>query len=264
MPWTSGLPRTYGPGLRYGQGIRDASTFSGRSSSWVTRPLGQRRRVTGRTGSQTSRSRARSRAGCQHPGQHQGVVERVVRPLLGHAPVRGQRLQPQIVDAQVQPPGQLDGAHDGVDGQFGFGDLGLRGQERVVERDVVRHQRAAAQQLDHVTDDVGELRLVFEHRGGQAVHVGGTRVHAGIEQADHGLLDSTVGVEAQCGEADDPGLTWPEARGLDVDDGPAPVRLAGRPAPGLRFHGVMGLMDSGWHVGPTSPGRCASCRHLNR
>ena len=53
---------------------------------------------------------------CQHPGQHHRVVEGVVRPLLGHAPVRGQRLQPQIVDAEVQPPGQLDGAHDGVDG----------------------------------------------------------------------------------------------------------------------------------------------------
>ena len=64
----------------------------------------------------------------------------------------------------------------------------------------MRHQRAAAQHLDHVTDDVGELRLIFEHGGGQAVHVGGTRVHAGIEQADHGLLHSAVGVEAECGK----------------------------------------------------------------
>ncbi len=156
-----------------------------------------------------------------------------MRPSLGHSPVRGERLQPQIVDAEVQPPGQLERAHDGVDREFGSGDLGLGGQERVVERDVVRDQRAAAQYFDHVADDVGELRLVFEHGGRQPVHVGGTRVHAGIEQADHGLLHSAVGVEAECRNADDSGLTRPKARGLDIDDGPSPVRLAGRPTPGV-------------------------------
>ena len=45
MPWTSGPPRSKRPGFRYGQGIRDASLFSGRSSSCVTRQFGQRRRV---------------------------------------------------------------------------------------------------------------------------------------------------------------------------------------------------------------------------
>ena len=172
----------------------------------------------------------------QHAGQHQRVVEGVVRPFLGHPPVRREGLQPQIVDAQIQPPGQLDRAHDGVDGKLGVGELGLRGEERVVERDVVRHQRAAAQHLDHVTGDVGELRLVFQHGGGQAVHVGGTRVDAGVEQADDGLLDAAVGVEAEHRQADDPRLTRAKARGLDIDDGPAPVRLAGRPTPGHPVH----------------------------
>lgn len=55
IPWTSGPPDWYRPGLRNGQDILDASAFSGRNSSWVTVPLGQRRRETGRTGSQTSR-----------------------------------------------------------------------------------------------------------------------------------------------------------------------------------------------------------------
>ena len=105
-----------------------------------------------------------------------------MRALLDYAAVRGERLQPQIVGAQVERPGQLDGAHDGVDGKFGLGELGLGGQEGVVERDVVRHQRAAAQHLDHVADDVGEVRLVLEHGGGQTVHVGGTRVHPGLSR----------------------------------------------------------------------------------
>ena len=144
-----------------------------------------------------------------------------MRPLLHHAPVRGERLQPQVVDAEVQPAGQLDRAHHVVDGKLGVGELGLGGQERVVERDVVRDQRAPAQHLDHVTDDVGELRLVLQHRGGQPVHVGGAGVDAGIEQADNGLLDPAVGVEAERREADDPRLARPETRGLDVDDGPA-------------------------------------------
>ena len=48
-------------------------------------------------------------------------------------------------------------------------------RKRVVERDVVRDQRAAAHQLDHVADDLAELRLVLQHLGGQAVDVGRAR-----------------------------------------------------------------------------------------
>ena len=87
MPCTIGRPPMYGPGFRYGHGIRAATAFSGFNSSCVTRPLGQRRRVTGRTGSHTSRARARSSAGAEHAGKHQGVVERVVWPSLRDAPV---------------------------------------------------------------------------------------------------------------------------------------------------------------------------------
>src|SRR5947209_8194236 len=109
-------------------------------------------------------------------------------------------------------------------------------RSRVVERDVVRHQRAAAEHLDDVTDDVAELRLVLQHGGGQPVHVGGAGVHPGVEQADHGLLDAPVCVEAERGNADDPRLTRPKPRGLDVDNGPTPARLAGRPPPGHPVH----------------------------
>ena len=55
MPCTSGRPATKRPGLRYGHGIRDAIIFSGRSSSWVTRPFGQLPPLTGRSGSHTLR-----------------------------------------------------------------------------------------------------------------------------------------------------------------------------------------------------------------
>jgi len=102
----------------------------------------------------------------------------------------------------------------------------------------VCHQRAAAQHLDQVADEVGELRLVLEHGGGQAVHVGGARVYPGVEQADDGLLHPPVGVEAEGGEADDPCLTRPKARGFDVDDGPTPVRLPGRQTPRHPVHGL--------------------------
>ncbi|CFE49075.1 Uncharacterised protein [Mycobacterium tuberculosis] len=103
-----------------------------------------------------------------------------MRPLLGHTPMRGKCLQPQIVDAKLQPAGQLDRAHDEVNREFGLGDLGLRSEKRIVERDIVRDQSAPAQHVDNLTGDIGELWLAIEHGGGQAVHVGGARVHLGI------------------------------------------------------------------------------------
>ena len=63
MPWTSGLSATNRPGFIYGHGSREASIFSGRSSSCVTWPLGHCLRVTDRTGSHTLRSRARTSTG---------------------------------------------------------------------------------------------------------------------------------------------------------------------------------------------------------
>ncbi len=88
-----------------------------------------------------------------------GVVECIVRPLLGHTPMRGKCLQPQIVDAKLQPAGQLDRAHDEVNREFGLGDLGLRSEKRIVERDIVRDQSAPAQHVDNLTGDIGELWL---------------------------------------------------------------------------------------------------------
>ena len=122
------------PGLRYGHGSRDAIIFSGRSSSWVTWPLGQCRRSTGRTGSQTLRSRARTSAGLRICASTRASSSASCGLIWRDAPVRGQRLQPQVLGAQVEPAGQLDGAHDGVDRQLGTDQLGLGGQERVVER----------------------------------------------------------------------------------------------------------------------------------
>lgn len=119
--------------------------------------MGHRRRVTGCTGSQTSSSRALSRAAASIP-----VNTRTSS------------------NASCGPAGQLDRAHDEVNREFGLGDLGLRSEKRIVERDIVRDQSAPAQHVDNLTGDIGELWLVIEHGGGQAVHVGGARVHLGI------------------------------------------------------------------------------------
>ena len=176
--------------------------------------------------------------GRQHIGQHDRIVEGVVRPPLRHTPVRRQSLQPQVVGAQFQPAGQLHRAHDAIDRQRDTGQLGLRGQEAVVEGNVVRDQRAPAHELDDVADDLAELRLILEHLGGQPVNVGGTGIHARIEQAHHGLLDVPLGVECEHRQADDASAARPEAGGLDVDDGPTRIGLSGRPTPGHRGRSV--------------------------
>lgn len=133
--------------------------------------MGHRRRVTGCTGSQTSSSRALSRAAASIPVNTRTSSNASCGRCWG---------QPQIVDAKLQPAGQLDRAHDEVNREFGLGDLGLRSEKRIVERDIVRDQSAPAQHVDNLTGDIGELWLVIEHGGGQAVHVGGARVHLGI------------------------------------------------------------------------------------
>src|SRR5690606_30412151 len=117
--------------------------------------------------------------------------------------------------------------------QFGVDQLGLGHQERVVERDVVRHQGAPAQDVDQVVDDVGELRLTGQHVGGEAVDVGGARVDTGVEQGGDTAFDVAVVADRERGDADDPGLPGPEPRRLHVDDGPSGARLRSRAAPTL-------------------------------
>ena len=48
----------------------------------------------------------------------------------------------------------------------------------------------------------------------------------GLSRLTTDCFDVAVGVEGERREADDPRLTWPEARRLDVDDGPARAGLA--------------------------------------
>ena len=227
MPCTSGRPPTNRPGFANGQGILAASTLSGRSSSWVTRPLGQVRR-----GDRMHRQPRLAFLGARQRrledlGEHQGVVERVVGLHLRDAPVRGERLQPQVLGPEVEATGQLDGAHHAVDRQLGLDEFGLGGQERVVEADVVGDQRAPAQQVDQVADDVAEGRLALQHLGGEAVHVRRTGVDAGVEQAGEALLDVAVVTEGQRRDADDARLPRLKTRGLDVDDRPAGTGLVG-------------------------------------
>jgi len=56
----------------------------------------------------------------------------------------------------------------------------------------VGDESAALQQVDEVADDVAEARLAVKHFGGQAVHMGGAGVDAGVEQRVQALLDVTV------------------------------------------------------------------------
>ena len=82
--------------------------------------------------------------------QHQRVVQRIVRLHLADSPVCRQRLQAHVVAVEAKATGELDGAHDGVDGQLDRGEFGLRGQERIVEVHVVGDQGATAQHLDQL------------------------------------------------------------------------------------------------------------------
>lgn len=114
--------------------------------------------------------------------QHQRVVEGIVGLHLAHAPMRGQRLQPQVLRAQGQPPGQLDRAHHAVDRQFRANQLGFGRQEAVVEAHVVGHQGAAPQDVTHLVDDVAEGRLALQHLGRQSVHMGGPGIDPGFSK----------------------------------------------------------------------------------
>ena len=233
MPCTSGRPETNRPGFRYGHGSRDGQHLQRAQLLVGDLAVGPPPPLTGRTGSQTLRSLRPDQRGLEDLGEHQRVVERVVRPHLADAPVRGQRLQPQVLAAEVEPAGQLDRAHHGVDRQLHLGQFGLGGQERVVEADVVGHQGASAQHVDQVGSDVGEARLArrASRRSGRA-H-GWARVDTGIQQGGDAALDVAVVTEGQCGDADDAGLPRPEAGRLDVDDSPARAGFGCRPAPGV-------------------------------
>ena len=134
---------------------------------------------------------------------------------------------------EIQPAGELHRAHYVVERQRRLRQFGLGGQKGVVETGVVGDQRAPVHHVGQAGSDVFEGRLVLEHLGRQAVHVGGPGIHAGVEQADHRLLDLALGVQRQCGDAENAGVARTEPRCLDVDDDPAPVLFTGRSTPGV-------------------------------
>ena len=75
----------------------------------------------------------------------------------------GKGFQPEVVQAQIEPTGEFDRAHRGVDGQNRVGQFGFRGQERVVEGGVVGYQGASVHQCREVVGDIGKRRLILEH-----------------------------------------------------------------------------------------------------
>ncbi len=155
-----------------------------------------------------------------------------MRLQLRDTPVRGKCFQPQVLGAQLESAGQFDGAHGGVYGQLRVDHLGLGGQERVIEPDVVRHQSAATEQIDQIADDVGEAGLALQHLGGQPVDMGRSGIDSGVEQCVEAPFDVAVVAQSQRRDADDPGMSWVETRGLHVDDGPARAVFGCRAAPG--------------------------------
>ena len=110
--------------------------------------------------------------------------------------------------------------------------LGFGGQERVIETDVVRHQGAAPEQVDQIADDVGEAGLALQHLGGQPVDMGRSGIDTGVEQCVEAPFDVAVVAKRQRRDADDPGMSWVETRGLHVDDSPACAVFGRRAAPG--------------------------------
>ncbi|SIK48989.1 Uncharacterised protein [Mycobacteroides abscessus subsp. abscessus] len=123
-------------------------------------------------------------------------------------PMRGKGFQAQVGCVQFETARQLDGAHDGLGGQFGSHQLGLGRQERVVEADVVRDQRPPAQQRDQIGRDIGELRLALQHLRGEAVDVRGARIDTGVEQTHHAVGDGPVGTAGNLKSPGQPPPTW--------------------------------------------------------
>ena len=65
------------------------------------------------------------------------------------------------------------------------------------------------------------------------MHMSRARIHAGVEQADHRMLNIALCVQGQCRDAEHAGIARMEARGLDIDNDPTGISLSDRPAPGV-------------------------------
>ena len=158
--------------------------------------------------------------------------------------------------AEVEPAGQLDGAHDGVDRQFGADQLGLGGQERVVEADVVGDQGAAraARSIRSPTmsANVGWPASISAVRPCTWVGPGSTPGFSRLERLRSTLPSSPT---RQRRDADDARLPRTESGRLDVDDRPARAGLGWPAGPRCGSH------VRGWHGAPDKPrAASAACR----
>ena len=223
-----------GPGSRYGHGSRDASIFSGRSSSCVTWPLGHRRRSTDRNGNQTLRSRARTSAGLRIWAST-SASSSASCGFIWLIPQCAASVSSRMLSTPSSSRRASSTVHMTLStGSSRPGQLGLGGQERVVEgRRCGRRGcgRAAPRHSSPATS--AKQGCACKHLGGQAVHVGGAGIDAGVEQGGDAVFDVAVVADRQGRDADDAGLPWPEAGRLDVDDRPARAGFGSRPAPGV-------------------------------
>ncbi len=129
----------------FGQGSRAASIFSGRNSSCVTWPLGHSRRDSGRTGSHTLRSRARTSTGLRICASTiaSSSASWGLSCVIPQCAARVSSRRFSVPNSSLRVSSTV---HIAVSmGSSASTNLGLGGQERVVEAHVVRHQGAAAQ-----------------------------------------------------------------------------------------------------------------------
>ena len=99
----------------------------------------------------------------QQPGKHQRVVKSIVGAGLWDVPMPGKGFQSQVIQAKIEPAGELHRAHDVVNGQCDSRTFSLGDQKRIIERGVVGNHGAAVHQLGEVTRNVAERRLVLQH-----------------------------------------------------------------------------------------------------
>lgn len=156
----------------------------------------------------------------QDAGEYPGVVQCVVRPLLGDAVVGGERAQLHVVRRRVHLAVQGQGAQSLRDRQPHPCPGELMGEEVVVELGVVSHQDTV---LEHRADPPGHLvegGRAFQPLGGESVDIDRPGIAAGVEERRElpGLL--TVRTERDHRDGQHTVPPGHESRGLDIDQGP--------------------------------------------
>ncbi len=137
-----------------GQAIQNAKAFSGHATRRESPGRWATNAVPG--AGMASSSRALSRAAAGVPVNTRTSSNASCGRCRAHPNARQKCLQPRLSTPSCSRQASST-VHGEVNREFGLGDLGLRSEKRIVERDIVRDQSAPAQHVGNLTGDIGEL-----------------------------------------------------------------------------------------------------------